>query len=383
MAVNRLGTGAVNTFDTSTAPPATPDITILFVASSVPTSAADQIIIDYLNQGLVGVTVIADENLVSNSADGFDLVYISSSADAATLGTTANSFSVPIINANPNTFSNMNMGVGATTNANTLLFEEHPVIEANPAETVTITLEDLSTGTPNANAHIVARYPDNSPAIFIYEQDAPLINLTPAPARRIGYYLNEAGAQAWTVESQSILETIVEFALEPRIPASASVDVSMPNVTINATGSVSIPAVTADGNYTLPTLALSGTASATLESATIEGNYTLPSLAASGSASATLPQPTGITAYEIPVIAIQGAGSASQTGSVVNGSYTLLSLEISASGNATLPNPVASGEYTIPNLDVQMSATILGLEIVVDPKTNIDQHYQSNKILYQ
>jgi hypothetical protein len=68
-----------------------------------------------------------------------------------------------------------------------------------------------SWGRPAASASVVATLPTGQPAIFAYEAGAALLSGA-APARRIGLFLFDQTAAAWTPAGAALFDAAVQWA---------------------------------------------------------------------------------------------------------------------------------------------------------------------------
>mgnify|MGYP003638303527 CR=1 FL=1 len=96
------------------------------------------------------------------------------------------------------------------------------------------------------------------------------------------------------------------------------------------------------------------------------------------------PLNTWNTASNPPVIvgAFSAAGSVTLPQPTINGNITLPLLNFNGVGSVNPPEPIVVGAFTLPVLTIQGFATVTGLEIIIDPLTNINQRYLSNNINY-
>ena len=122
----------------------------------------------------------------------------------------------------------------------------------------------------------------------------------------------------------------------------------------------------------------------------ITGSITNPIITVSASATATLPQPIATSAFSLPELTVLGSASALVPQPIINGNIPLEVLTVSASGTVTLPQPIATGAFSL-SLTVNGFATVTGLDLIIDPKTdiqqvllsaNITQEFLSSNIIY-
>jgi hypothetical protein len=155
---------------------------------------------------------------------------------------------------------------------------------------------------------------------------------------------------------------------------------SVPLLTLSGATSATLPQPDIIGAFSYPLLTVSASGSATTANPFISGNITFEKLIISGAASATLPQPDISGAFSLPKLTVSGTASALVPQPIINGNIALEKLTISASGAATLPQPIAIGAFNIPIATVSGFATISGLTLIIDSKTNINQQFLSANI---
>ena len=148
---------------------------------------------------------------------------------------------------------------------------------------------------------------------------------------------------------------------------------SVPILSASGSASATLPQPSISGAFSYPVLTVSASGSATTTNADINGNITFNKFTVSGNASATLPQPDVIGAFSLPKLTIDGTASAIIPQPIINGNINLSKLTISANGTVTLPQPVANGSFSLPLITTRAFATVSGLDLIIDPKTNINQ----------
>jgi len=150
-------------------------------------------------------SVVVKNQSVATTADatGKDLVIISSTVSAGTVGTKFRDVAVPVLTWETALYAPMNMtdgslssnngaGSPATTNL-TITNPSHP-LAAGLSSTVAIfsTAQSLAYGTPSSTALKIAPLGASTSMVvyFAYDIGASMVGLT-APARRIGFFFNQ------------------------------------------------------------------------------------------------------------------------------------------------------------------------------------------------
>ncbi len=201
----------------------------LFVVGSTPLTAADQIINDAMVALAIGVEVVEDQDAVAGDATGKKFLWISSTCNATTLGTTFRTVAVNLGSHEPFQYDDLDMtGSGAgdrgTNGSETQVDIEIPsdfLADGNPSGLVTVsTTSTFSFGVPNGNGVLVvseAGFADGS--IFYYESGATMFNSLAAPARRLGFFFNDTTASTANAAGLGLLDRAIEWlaGLDPAV----------------------------------------------------------------------------------------------------------------------------------------------------------------------
>ncbi len=170
------------------------------------------------------VVVALDSASAASDATGRDLVIISSTAASADVNSKFRDVTVPVIVYEPWIFDDMGM-TGPTEWADyswiadqtqiDIIDPGHP-LAAGLTGTVTVSnVADVVTlGVPNTNAARVATQAGDSGwfTIFAYETGASMVGMT-APARRVGYFLNDTMPDTLTEDGRALFDAAVNWAL--------------------------------------------------------------------------------------------------------------------------------------------------------------------------
>jgi len=173
-----------------------------------------------------GYTVIVVLDTASSAADatGRDLVIISSTAESVDVSSKFRDVTVPVIVYEPWIFDDMGMTGPTEWVDYTWIADQtqldiidpgHP-LAAGLSGTLTVSnvVDVMTMGVPNANAARVATQAGDPGwyTIFAYETGASMVGVT-APARRVGYYLNNAMPDTLTEDGRALFDAAVNWAL--------------------------------------------------------------------------------------------------------------------------------------------------------------------------
>jgi hypothetical protein len=230
---------------------ATPSSQVLFVVGSTTLSAADAALRTRLQNAGFVVTVM-NANATANDAQGKILVVISSTVNPATVGTKFRNLALPVVTWENGIYGNMGMtgltsgtdfGTATKQTALTIVNPSHP-LAAGLSGTVTVVTASstFSWGVPNANAATVATLTANSSraVIFGYATGAAMPGLA-APARRVGFFLNDTTAASINASGGALFDAAVSWATHSG-PGNLAAPSSAP------------PAITIDGRGAYPTV---------------------------------------------------------------------------------------------------------------------------------
>jgi hypothetical protein len=200
---------------------------ILFVVKSknYESFPDDGAIVTHLIGRGADVTVMTENEANRAAAIGMSLVMISCSVTAGNIKSDFRDIEIPVLLWEPRLFDNMGM-TGETENLDygklkqthlQMVSSEHSAA-GNLAGLVRINYDtdnDMTWGKPSENAVIIARWQDETTkaAIFVYEKNRAMFGLK-APARRIGFFMNEGVAHEQTVKGWQLFDAAIRWAIE-------------------------------------------------------------------------------------------------------------------------------------------------------------------------
>ncbi len=171
------------------------------------------------------VIVVLDSDSSAADATGRDLVIISSTSDSEEVNSKFRDVAVPVIVNEPWIFDDMGM-TGPTEWVDYSWVDDQTQIDiidpghplaAGLSGTVTVSsVADIVTlGVPNTNAARVATQAGETDwfTIFAYESGASMVDIT-APARRVGYFLNDAMSDTLTEDGRALFDAAVNWVLD-------------------------------------------------------------------------------------------------------------------------------------------------------------------------
>nr|MBA3470161.1 hypothetical protein [Herpetosiphonaceae bacterium] len=229
--------------------------TVLLVANSLTLNPSDSAIKAMLEGRGYTVVVKAASATVSSDATGKALVLISSTVTSGQVGTKFTTAPVPVIVWEWALYDDMLLTStavgteqGTTEDVSTLSIVNttHPLAAGlSGTRTVVNSVQKLSFGMPNSNGVVVAQAGGNNRSVlFVYEACALLTNnITAAPARRVGLFLNDDSAAMLTVDGATLLNAALDWALAGSA-CGAAPTATATSVPPTATGSP-VPAATA------------------------------------------------------------------------------------------------------------------------------------------
>lgn len=204
--------------------------TVLFVSSSTPVPIGDSLAreqIAALGYGTANVTAAAAQ---TSDANGKVMVVISSSVTSAEVNTKFRNVAVPVITWESALFDDMAMVGAAAGQYGTTAGQTQ--IQINLAghrlaagltgtQTVFNSGDPVSWGiVPSTALKIANQVGDATHAVvFGYEAGTAMVGLN-APARRVGFYLGDAGPTKWTAQGSSLLRAALLWAAnvsDPRV----------------------------------------------------------------------------------------------------------------------------------------------------------------------
>jgi hypothetical protein len=180
----------------------------LLVVLQSPAAGSDSVVQGWLETDLgFAVTVLDDVTATTASADGMDLVVLSTTARTGAVGTKYTDVSVGVVTWK----SASDFGSVGAVQTLEIVAPAHPIAAGlvGPVEVYTGGLE-VSWGVPATSATTVATVPGGTGSragVFAYEVDAARIDATLAPARRVGLFLSTTGVSAVTVNGKRLALT--------------------------------------------------------------------------------------------------------------------------------------------------------------------------------
>ncbi|GIV32716.1 MAG: hypothetical protein KatS3mg031_0251 [Chitinophagales bacterium] len=230
---------------------------VLFVTGNTSLSPSDAFIKTRMEQLGYQVTVVSDASVATNHATGMDLIFISSTINSGNVGNKFTSVALPVINCEPYIFDDMKMTDNSTSNYGNIYTQtqiniinnSHPLAAGLSAgnKTVYNSSDRLVWGNPASSAIKIATAVGNSSqyVLFAYETGATMFGMT-APARRIGFFLYDTGAEKLNSNGVALLEAALQWATnalpQPQISITAPANGATFNepATVNAAATASI-----------------------------------------------------------------------------------------------------------------------------------------------
>lgn len=207
-------------------------IRVLFVGNNPTANAGDLVIINRLEARHFAVTAVDDNDSQTSDADGKDLVVISSTVGSGNVNVKFTAVPIPILNWEEALMDDLNLtgdspaapdhhGTTGGQTALQIVRADHPLAGGLPLGAVEVysSPQTVSWGFPEANAAnaiLIATVVGNpnQVAIFGYETGATLFDgATPAPARRVGFFLNGDSTTALTAAGFALVDAAIDWAL--------------------------------------------------------------------------------------------------------------------------------------------------------------------------
>ena len=215
----------------------------LFVASTVPVGAADQVLVSRL-QGQGHQVTLVDDNAVSASdANGQDLVIISSTVSSGQVNTIFTTTAVPLITWEAFLFDDLGMtgstftvDLGFTSSDSVEVSGTHSLSAFQTGVTpVVLNPTNLHWGVPSAAAKVSANVPGapTQATIFGYEPGDSMVAGN-APARRVGFFLGDSVPLSWSAEATELFDAAVSWALSPTTNQAPVSKANAPVTTVSA-----------------------------------------------------------------------------------------------------------------------------------------------------
>ncbi|HXH18667.1 MAG TPA: malectin domain-containing carbohydrate-binding protein [Chitinophagales bacterium] len=194
----------------------------LFVVGNTILSPSDQVIKDRITQAGFEVTVMSAAQTTTLAGDAMNLIFISATVNSADVAEKFTYLEVPVIVCEPNLFDDFKMMTGNATTLGTLTNQTQIKLSGAPhalaaglsngIKTVYTSLDKLSWGKPLSSAKIIARATTDTTqcTIFAYDNNALMTSIN-APARRVGFFLNEDGAAKLTADGLALLDAAIRW----------------------------------------------------------------------------------------------------------------------------------------------------------------------------
>lgn len=201
---------------------------ILFIGGGATPNTNDQEIITYLNN-LGWPTVYVDDNVVTVAdAANKSMIYISESVNPAQTAGIFTNYPLGIFCTETGNYDDLLMATanGGTNNNETSLTitaagAAHPVSAGHPAGPLVVYNPQAnfsySTGAFGSGVTIIA-YATTAPTqqvIFLYDQGDLLVGGTPAPDKRVGFFLRGGGVLNLTVAGQELFNNTIAWCALP------------------------------------------------------------------------------------------------------------------------------------------------------------------------
>ncbi len=195
----------------------------LFVVGNTAMNASDLAIHDRIVQLGYDVTVMSGPQSTTVAGEAMNLIFISATVNSSDVGTKFTNLDVPVINCEPNLMDDLQMTVGSTSNFGTvsnvtqinLKGAPHPLAGnlLNGAKTVYTGLNKMLWAKPEPGATIIATTTTDTTqiTIFGYDNNAQMVNMN-APARRVGFFINDNSANALTADGLALLDAALRWA---------------------------------------------------------------------------------------------------------------------------------------------------------------------------
>lgn len=219
------------------------DGVLLVVDNALSLSDADAAVYDLLVDLQLEVVIKSDNEVTTDDAAEKDLIVVSASVDASTIAADFSGTAVPLITWEAELYDDLlltgatqgtDYGTTSSVSSLSLLDATHPIANGASGETMVYSsAAPMAWGTPGVAARLVAE--DNSggkntlaqsPAtIFTYETGDDLVGGGSAPARRVGFFMDEQGPANATTDGTILLRNAILWALGLEANITQSVDV--------------------------------------------------------------------------------------------------------------------------------------------------------------
>ncbi|WP_163539948.1 pectate lyase [Gracilibacillus sp. YIM 98692] len=195
--------------------------TILFVGTGVD---ADDKTIKHLESNGYNVDFIKDNEVTSEDAIGYDLVFIGESSNSSNINTKFMETEIPVVYAEPYALDDVYLSeiesgkfgsYGDQTSIH-VVDSDHQLATDLQGEVEVYSQEgNVNFGTPGEDADVIATAADNEDlaTIFAYEKGAHNINGDPVPERRVSTFLFAGQEDYMTSEGWQLIDEAVKWAL--------------------------------------------------------------------------------------------------------------------------------------------------------------------------
>jgi hypothetical protein len=209
---------------------------VLYVAGSTTLNASDTALRNRLQTLGLSVTVKAASSTTSADATGKALVVISSTVTSGDVGSKFKSVTVPVLDWESSIYDDMaltpasgSLGTQGAQTQVSIATPSHPIANGLTGTQTVASSSTFSWGKPGAAAVKVANLPSDASKslIFTYDKGAALVDGTPAPARRVGFFLEDNTAVNLTTTGWNLFNQAVTWAVAaPSVSNSVKLTVS-------------------------------------------------------------------------------------------------------------------------------------------------------------
>ena len=199
---------------------------ILFVHAAT-ASPGDLVLRDRMTALGFDVTEKSDAQLASSDAAGQDVVVVSETVTSGNVNTKLTNVAVPVLDMEPSLLDDLRMTSASTSDYGTtgnqtqinLVDSTHPLSAfLSGVRTINTTGGTYLRGNPGGDVSVVGRLVSSgAPAgIFGYELGVQMASM-PAPARRVGLFVDSITATSFTNEGKAIFDAAVSWDGRPSL----------------------------------------------------------------------------------------------------------------------------------------------------------------------
>lgn len=239
------------------------DLNALLVAGAIPLNNGDMGVVSRLQALGFTVTTVLAASSTAADASGKDLVLISSTVMSADVGNKFANVLVPVICWEQGLFDDLGMTSSASGNSGStgtgatqlnIIGAGHPLAAglSNGLTSVYASAQTATWGKPNANSVTIATISGSATqmGIFGYESGAQMVNGI-AAARRVGFFIHDAGAAFLTAEGTALLDAAITWAANSipppaNTPPAVSITSPLNGASFNAPANITIEANASD-----------------------------------------------------------------------------------------------------------------------------------------